>query len=88
MIRVLFFALMRTIQYRRRNPHLRQLRRLILHESDQRRNHNCGALRYERRQLVAQRLASARRHHDAGIVSCQQAATIRSCNGRNELYPQ
>jgi hypothetical protein len=42
---------------------------LVLHQCDERRNYDCGALHYERRKLVAERLSSACRHEDKGIVS-------------------
>ncbi len=71
-LRLLRFA-ERAVQDRRRNPHLRQLRRLILHQRDQRRNHHRRSFRNYRRQLIAKRLATARRHHHASIVPGQQA---------------
>src|SRR5271166_636649 len=69
-----FTRRLRTINDRRWNPHLRQLRGLILHERDQRRNHHRRLPRNHRRQLVAQRLPAPRRHHHTGIVRGQQAA--------------
>ena len=65
----------RAVQQRRRNSHLRQLRRLILHQRDQRRNHDHGFSRqHRRRQLVAQRLPAAGRHHYAGVAASEQAS--------------
>ena len=65
----------RAIQHRRRNSHLRQLRRLILHQRDQRRNHDHGLSRqHRRRQLVAERFPAAGRHHHARVAASEQAA--------------
>ena len=58
---------------RRRNSHLRQLRRLVLHQRDQRRNHHRRLPRNHRRKLVAQRLSASGRHHHTSIVRGQQA---------------
>jgi hypothetical protein len=44
---------LKTVDRRRRNAHLRQLRCLVLHQSDQRRNHNCRLARNHRRKLIA-----------------------------------
>ena len=62
------------VDRRRRNPHLRQLRRLVLHQRDQRRNHHRRLPRNHRRKLVAQRLPAASRHHHASIALRQQTA--------------
>ena len=67
-----FRRTLKTIDRRRRNSHLRQLRRLVLHERDQRRNHHRRLPRNHRRKLVAQRLPASRRHHHASIVRGQQ----------------
>ena len=65
----------RAIQQRRGDSHLRELRRLILHQRDQRRNHDDGFSRqHRRRQLVAQRFPAAGGHHHAGVASSEQAA--------------
>src|ERR1700676_5586920 len=69
-----FIQALVTINYRRWNAHLRQLRRLILHQSDKRRYDYCRLLRNQRRKLVAQRLSASSRHHHAGVVRRQQAA--------------
>src|SRR5208282_824814 len=63
-----------TIDYRRWNAHLRQLRGLVLHQRDQRRNHYRRLPRNHRRKLVAQRLSTASRHHHTSIVRRQQTA--------------
>ena len=65
---------LRTIDYRRRNAHLRQLRGLVLHQRNQRRNHHRRLSRYHRRQLVAQRLSASGGHDDTSIVRGQQTA--------------
>ncbi len=63
----------RTIEHARRNPHLRQLRKLVLHQSDERRDHDHGAaFQHRRRQLIAERLASAGGHHDASVAAAKQ----------------
>ncbi len=55
------------------DSHLRELRGLVLHERDQRRDDDRGALGNYCGQLVAERLASASRHDDAGVASGEQA---------------
>ena len=65
---------LKTVDGRRRNAHLRQLRRLVLHERDQRRNHHRRLPRNHGRKLVAQRLPASSRHHHASVVRGQQAA--------------
>ena len=67
-----FRRTLQTIDHRRRNAHLRQLRRLVLHQRDQRRNHHRRLPRNHRRKLVAQRLPAPSRHHHASIVRGQQ----------------
>ena len=52
-----------------------ELRDLVLHESDERRDDNHGALGVEHGwQLVAERFAPAGGHDDAGVASCGDAA--------------
>src|ERR1017187_574462 len=67
-----FRRTLRTVDHRRRNAHLRQLRRLILHQRDQRRHHHRRLSRNHRRKLVAQRLPASGRHHHTSIVRGQQ----------------
>ena len=69
-----FRRTLKTIDRRRRNAHLRQLRRLVLHERDQRRNHHRRLPRNHRWKLVAQRFPASGRHHHASIVRGQQTA--------------
>ena len=65
----------RTVQQRRRNSHLSELRHLILHQRDQGRDDDDGLVRRHcGGQLVAQRLPASRGHDDAGVAACQQAA--------------
>jgi hypothetical protein len=60
------------VQHRSGNPHLLELRDLILHQRNQGRNHNRGLLCLQRRrQLVAQRFAAACWHHHANIAPRQ-----------------
>ncbi len=66
--------ILETVDRGRRNPHLRQLRRLVLHEGDQRRNYYRRFAGHHRRELVAQRLTAPGRHHDTSIAPRQQAA--------------
>ena len=41
---------------------------LVLHQRDQRRDHDRDALEHQRGKLVAQRLAAARRHDDQAVL--------------------
>ncbi len=62
------------IQRRGLNPHLRELRHLILHQRDQRRNHDHGLPgKHRRGKLVAERFPSAGRHHHARVAIFEQA---------------
>ena len=45
---------------------------LILHECDQRRDDHCYAGAYQRRDLIADRLAAPRRHEDEGVAPAEQ----------------
>ena len=69
----LFLAGNRAIQNSSRNSHLCQLRRLVLHQRDERRNHDRGSAQHQRRQLVAEGLASAGGHDHTGIVPRNEA---------------
>ena len=65
----------RTVQQRRWNSHLAELRHLIFHQRDQGRDDDDGLVRRHcRGQLVAQRFSASRGHDDAGVAACQQAA--------------
>ena len=57
------------VQHGRGDSHLSQLRGLILHQGDERRDDDGGAARDHGRQLVAQRFASAGGHYDGGVVA-------------------
>ena len=59
----------RAVQDCGRNSHLRQVRRLILHQRNQRRDDDCGAIGCGRGQLVAERFASTRGHYHRHIVA-------------------
>ena len=73
-LRLLRRCVERAVEDRRRNSHLRELRGLVLHQRNQRRDDDRGALGNHRRQLVAERLAAAGRHDHAGVASGQKAA--------------
>ena len=53
----------------------RELGRLVFHQRNQRRDHQRRAAQRNRRQLIAERLAKARRHHQQQIapVNCRAA---------------
>ena len=67
-------CILKAVERRGRNSHLRQLRSLILHQRNQRRNHDCCLSGNDRRKLVAKRFSATSRHHRASIVRSQQAA--------------
>ena len=69
----LFTAALSAVQHRRGNPHLRKLGCLVLHQRNQRRDHDGGLARHQSRQLVTQRLAASRGHHDASVTTAEQA---------------
>ena len=50
---------------------------LVLHQGDQRRDNDGDPVHQERRQLIAQRLAAARRHQHEGIIAFQHVADHR-----------
>ncbi len=62
------------IQRRRRNSELAQLRDLVAHQRDQRRDHQGEAFARQRRQLIAERFAAARRHDRQHILAAQRRA--------------
>ncbi len=64
----------RAVEHRGWNAHLRQLRRLVLHQRDQRRNHDHGPFGDHRGQLVAERFAAAGGHDHAGVTPGEQAS--------------
>jgi hypothetical protein len=69
-----FGSVLETVHGSGRNAHLGQLGSLVLHERDQRRNHDGGLSRHDGGKLITERLAASGWHHDAGIVPRQQAA--------------
>ncbi len=56
---LIFFGRERAIQKHRGHAELLQLRHLILHQGNERRNHDGQALKEQRRKLIAQRFAAA-----------------------------
>ncbi len=60
------------IQERRRHAELAQRFHLVLHQCDQRRDHDRGAVAKQRGDLVAQRLAAAGRHQHQRVAAVQQ----------------
>src|ERR1700756_5530363 len=70
----LFFAAESAVENRRRNPHLSELCRLILHERDQRRNDDSRLLRHNCRKLVAEGLPSSSRHNNTSVSTGEKAA--------------
>src|SRR6266404_2112094 len=56
------------------NAHLEELRDLVLHQGDERGDHDGGAGVEHGGKLVAERFASAGRHDDAGVAACGEAA--------------
>ena len=82
----LLFAGQRTVQHGGRDSHLRQLRRLVLHQRDQWRDHDGGSSQHHRRQLVAERFSAAGRHDHATVPSrragCARCAPARAGTNR------
>ena len=62
------------IQRRRRYAEFAQLRDLVAHQRDQRRDHQRETLARHRRQLVAKRFAAAGRHHREHVLAAQRRA--------------
>ena len=77
-------AAQRRVQERGRHARFAQRAHLILHQRDQRRHDDADAVAHERRDLIAQRLAAARRHqHERVVARPTAAAMIASCWPRN-----
>ena len=64
---------LRAVDHRGGNAHLRELRRLVLHQRDQRRDDDHGLAQHQRRQLVAERFPAAGGHHHRDVVAVEQA---------------
>ena len=64
----------RAIQKRRRDSGLLQLRGLVLHQRDQRADHDAGFFHGDGRKLIAERFSSAGRHDDGDIAALQNIA--------------
>jgi hypothetical protein len=62
-----------------------QLRDLIAHQRDQRRHHDGEAITNERRQLIAQRLAAAGRHHRQHVAAVENGADYVGLTGPEGL---
>jgi len=63
------FGRQRRIQERRADAGLAQRRHLVLHQRDQRRDDDAGAVAQQRRNLIAQRLAAAGRHQHQAVAA-------------------
>jgi len=66
-------------------PQRIQLGGLIVHQCNQRRDHQRGAFPRQRRQLVAERLSRARRHHQQQVASGNGRAADRLLVGAKAL---
>jgi hypothetical protein len=80
----LLVAGLRAVEHGGRNAHVGELRHLVLHERDERADHQHGAAERQRGKLVAERLAAAGGHDDGGVVPSIRLWMMRSCRGRNE----
>ena len=69
--RAVFRRIVRRVQRRRGDAIAAQLRHLIAHQRDQGRHYDGEAVTNERRQLIAQRLAAAGRHHRQHIAAVE-----------------
>ena len=70
------------------DSHLRELRGLVLHERDQRRDYDRGALGNYCGQLVAEDLPPPVGMTTQVSRPASNVRTTRSCSGRKESYPQ
>ncbi len=59
------------VEARGRDPAASELRHLVAHQRDQRRDHDRQAVAQQRRQLIAQRLAAAGGHHREHVAAGQ-----------------
>ena len=77
-------------------PKALELRHLVAHQRDQRRDHDGQPVAQQRRQLIAERLAAARRHHrehvpalkDRGDNIPLSRAEIREPEGLAQRFPR
>src|SRR5262245_28902340 len=67
--KILFRAEEPGIERRRLHAGLSERRHLVFHERNEGRDDEANARTRQRRNLVAERLASARRHQDEGVIS-------------------
>ena len=73
-----------------------QLRDLVAHQRNQRRDHNGQSVPQKRGQLIAERLAAARRHHGQHVSSIEDCADnialagpeIREAKGLPQAFPR
>ena len=72
--RPVFRRIVRRVERRRGDAIAAQLRHLIAHQRDERRHHDGEAVTNERRQLIAQRLAAAGRHHRQHVATVENGA--------------
>ncbi len=71
----------RAVQQRSGNSHLPELHHLVLHQGNQRRDHNRGSVGNDGGQLIAERLAASGRHDHAGVMPVQQAVNNALLHG-------
>jgi hypothetical protein len=69
-----FRRIVRRVQRRRGDAIAAQLRHLIAHQRDQGRHHDGQSVSEQRRQLIAQRLAAAGRHHRQHIAAVENGS--------------
>ena len=69
-----FLAAVRGIERPCRNPEGLQLRDLVAHQRNQRRDHDGQPVPQQRGQLIAERLAPARRHHGEHVAPVEDRA--------------
>ena len=90
-----FLAAVRGIERACRDAEALQLRDLVAHQRDQRRNHDGQPIAQQSGQLIAQRLAAARRHHGEHVLAFEDSADnlvlarpeIRKPEGLAQRFP-
>jgi hypothetical protein len=83
----LFFGRLGAIKKRGRDAHIAELRHLVLHQRDERRDHHHGTGQRQRGQLVAQGLAAAGRHNHGYVAAVQQAFDDALLHGAEGIVP-
>ena len=76
---------MRAVEHGGRDAHIGELRHLVLHQGDQRADHQHGAAQNQRRKLVAERLAAAGGHDHGGVVALHQALNDALLHGPERI---